>query len=264
MDLAAVLAKYDQHMRRQVVYPDLNRDELPYGVRFIRPAPGMSFILYSRLDTDTADPAIREQISYFGELSRPFVWKVYQHDQPADMGGHLSAQGFQADDPAAIMVLDVPVAPSVLLAPVQADIRQVTTVQDLADIVQVLEAVWGGNFHWVYDRLGGHLAIPGYLSIYAAYAAGRPASIGWTYFPPDNPFASLWAGSTLPDYRRRGLYTAILAARVQEALRRGRRYLVVEAGPESQPIVARHGFTQISTLVDYQWDPPSEADPGRT
>jgi hypothetical protein len=134
-------------------------------------------------------------------------------------------------------------------------VRQVTTAKSLSDIVFVLESVWGGSFQWVYERLGNHLAVPSYLSIYAAYTAGQPASIGWTYFPPGSQFASLWAGSTLPEQRRQGLYTTILAVRLQEALRRGRRYLVVEAGPESRPIVARHGFRQISTLVDYNWEP---------
>jgi hypothetical protein len=33
-----------------------------------------------------------------------------------------------------------------------------------------------------------------------------------------------------PEYRKRGLYTAVLAARVQEAIQRGYRFLTIEAG----------------------------------
>ncbi len=59
--------------------------------------------------------------------------------------------------------------------------------------------------------------------------------------------------STLPAYRRRGLYTALLAARVREARARGVPYLTIDAGSMSRPIVTRHGFELLTTAVSCEW-----------
>ncbi|MCU0485485.1 MAG: GNAT family N-acetyltransferase, partial [Anaerolineales bacterium] len=118
---------------------------------------------------------------------------------------------------------------------------------DLQDVITVLAEVWHGDFAWVWDRLGAHLEIPGYLNVYAAYVNDVPASVAWIYFHPGSQFASLWGGSTREAYRRRGLYAALLRARAQAALRQGARYLTVDATPMSAPILERHGFVQIAT-----------------
>jgi len=41
--------------------------------------------------------------------------------------------------------------------------------------------------------------------------------------------------------------------RVQEICRRGYPFAVVEAGPMSKPIVAKHGFQHLTTVWDYAW-----------
>ncbi|HKJ38279.1 MAG TPA: GNAT family N-acetyltransferase, partial [Anaerolineales bacterium] len=134
----------------------------------------------------------------------------------------------------------------------QMDIRRITTHDGLKDIVHVLDQVYGGKNNWVYDRLGMHLKFPGYLSVYAAYVDDNPASIAWTYFPPGH-FATLFGGTTLAEYRNRGLYTSLLAARLKEIRERGVPFAVVETGPMSKPIVERHGFQHLTTVWDYEW-----------
>jgi predicted acetyltransferase len=57
----------------------------------------------------------------------------------------------------------------------------------------------------------------------------------------------------VPGHRRRGLYTALLAARAQEARRRGARFLTVDASPMSQPILEKLGFRCISYAHEYRW-----------
>jgi len=252
MDVRQVLALYDQEQRREIDFPDMRKDILPRLVRFVRDAPGMSFVLYSDLDETTADAAIEEQIAYFDERGLTFEWKVYAHDRPADLVRRLVARGFEAEEPDAIMVLDVEAAPPALLAPPAVDVRRLLDLTQLTEVADVLEKVWGRDFNWVHDRLGRHMAIPGYLSIYVAYAGDVPASVGWIYFYPGH-FAGLWGGSTLEEFRGRGLYTALLAVRVQEARARGVRYLTIDAGEMSQPIVARHGFEVITYATACEW-----------
>jgi GNAT superfamily N-acetyltransferase len=121
-------------------------------------------------------------------------------------------------------------------------------------VISILEEVWGGSFAWVSNRLGGHLEIPGYLKAYVAIVEDQPAAVGWVYFHEGSQFASLWGGSTVDQFRGRGLYTALVARRVQEAIRRGYRYLVIDTSPMSRPIVEKLGFRLLTFAQDYQWN----------
>jgi predicted acetyltransferase len=73
------------------------------------------------------------------------------------------------------------------------------------------------------------------------------------YHDSRSPFASLWGGSTVATHRKQGFYTALLAVRVQEAIRRGARYLTIDASPMSRPIVARFGFMHLTTAYACNW-----------
>ena len=249
-----LLALFDRCQRIDITYPGMLRKSFPNLVRFQRPAPGMSFVLYSRLDEQNAEAVIQEQMDYFTAQDLCLEWKVYSHDTPSDLGERLMRHRFAPQEPDAVMLLDLQAAPVSLFVPLQTEVRRLTDRQELAQVIQVLEAVWGGDFSWVTERLGGHLEIPGYLSVYVAYAQGQPACTGWTYFHEHNPFADLWGGSTVEGFRNQGLYSALLAARVQEAQRRGVRYLTVDASPMSQPILAKYGFQVLTTSQSYNYE----------
>jgi hypothetical protein len=256
MDRSALLALYDQEQRIAIEYPEARKEVLPNLVRFVRPAPGMNFVEYSRLDAAEVDTVIREQVAYFAPMDQPFEWSVCDHDIPPDLKQRLAAHGFapdDPDDPDMVMVLDLREAPAELLAPVAVDIRPITMRDQLDIVISLEERIWGGDFGWMRQRIGDHLAIPGYLSMYVAYVDETPACVGWTYFHPNSQFAGLWGGSTLPEYRKRGLYTAVLATRVQEAVRRGYRFLTINAGKMSRPIVERHGFQLLTYAYSYKW-----------
>ena len=247
MDTSAVLAKFTRQMRQEIVFPDMQKEVLLNIVRFIRPAPGMSLVLFSDLDSANADAEIGRQIDYFTSAGLPLSWKMYGYDQPPDLLARLKTHGFAPDPPDALMAMELSDAPPILTSPHPADVRR-TDASHLGDVVQVMEQVWGGNFAWMYTRLGNHLAIEGYLSVYTAYVNDQPACAGWIYYPPGSEFASLWGGSTILSRRGNGLYTALLAVRVNEAMQRGVKYLVVDAGEMSRPIVERYGFVKLTDI----------------
>lgn len=262
MDIDEILALFDREQRIEIEYPDMRKEVLgdpPQIVRFSRPAPGMSFVQYSRLDETNVEAAISEQVAYFSGLGLPFNWKVYAHDTPPDLKERLEQRGFEPDEAEAVMVLDLEESPPALLVPPGPHVQRLTAREQLGDVIRVEAQVWGDNFDWIWDRMGGHLEIPGYLSVYVAYAEGEPACVGWTYFPANSQFASLWGGSTVEAYRGRGLYKAVLAARVQEARARGRRFLVIDTSPMSRPIVAANGFRLLTYAYDREWKVAKEA-----
>lgn len=253
MEQEAILALYDQEQRIEIEYPDMRKEILPHVVRFVRPGPGMSQIRFSSVDEYNADQVIAEQIEYFRPHDGPFSWKLYSHDRPADLGERLAGHNFVGDESEPVMILDLHHSPAALLEPVTADVRRLTRPEQLDDVIQIMAQVWGGSFDWMRGRMGPHLEIPGYLSLYVAYAQGNPACAGWTYFYKNSHFAGIFGGSTLPAYRKQGLYTAVLATRVQEAIQRGYRFMVIEASSMSRPIVSRHGFTVLTYSQDFEW-----------
>lgn len=262
MDQQQLLALYDQEERIIARWPAMIREETDLLVRHRPAQPGghrdSGFIAFTRLDRDTADHAIREQMEYFGALGLKLGWKLYEHDLPQDLSARLLAHGFTADEPESIMALDLSEAPAGLLEPVVADIRRIEDPRGLHYVQEIEEAVWGEDHSGLVAFLRETLVdTPEKISIYCAFVDGQPASVAWLFIEEARPFASLWGGSTLPQYRQRGLYTALLAVRLQEALRRGARFLTVDASPMSRPIVQRYGFRQITTACDYDWEPPA-------
>ncbi len=256
MEIEQLLALFDEQQRRDAKFVGELRDVVPAVVRHL-PLPGRGregFVLYSQLTVDNADRVIAEQIAFFASLRLDFEWKLYGHDLPADLGARLAAHGFIPETPEALLVLDLADAPAALRQPLRADVRRVTDPAQVAAIVAIHDQVWGESHAGLGEELVGELAEPGELThIYLAYADGVPASAARIHFHPGTQFASLWGGSTLPAYRRRGLYTALLAVRGQEALRRGFRFLTVDASPMSRPILERHGFQFLTWTTPYRW-----------
>ena len=89
-----------------------------------------------------------------------------------------------------------------------------------------------------------------------AEAGDRLACTAWSIYQPGTDFVALLGGTTLPEWRSRGLYRAMIAARASEAAARGFRLLHVDASAASAPILRRCGFHEITTSTHYRWTPP--------
>ena len=153
------------------------------------------------------------------------------------------------------MVFDLRATPDPLLQPVSHEVRRITAVEQIpGEVMAVERQVWNEEFADLEAYLTQTLAdAPEQMSIYVAYVNRQPASSAWIYFPPHSQFASLWGGSTLPEFRGQGLYTALLAVRVQEALKRNVSYLTVDASPMSRPILEKFGFEKIADSYPCTW-----------
>jgi hypothetical protein len=250
MHSSELLALYDRHERQEAREPGMRREALEDVVRLIDLRGTESAIVYSRLSPETADAAILREAGYFEGLGHTLEWKLFAHDAPADLRDRLLAQGFKAEDEETILALDLSKAPDALLRPVSADIRRITRPEDLKDVTAVRQSVWPGRHAWLEERLAGLLTSdPRSLSIYVAYVDGVPASSARIQFSDHSPFAGLWGGATVEELRGRGLYSGLLAVRVQEAIQRGVRFLTIDATPMSRPIVEKFGFQRLTAAT---------------
>lgn len=250
-----ILAVFDQE-RRDLSLPGSRREVTPSLARDVALDGGQSWITYSHHSLATIDAAIEAEIAYFHGLGHAFEWKVFDHDQPPNLRERLLAHGFQAGEPEAFMVLEIHEAPDALLAPVTHDVRRVVSPDDLADYRAVSEQAWGregaGHSDFVAELLRDS---PDEIGVYVAYMDGTPASCARASFQKSSQFAGMWAGATVPTFRKQGLYQALVAARVQEAWRRGYRFMTIDALPTSRPIVERHGFRFLTYTHPLVWHP---------
>lgn len=249
-------AIYDREQRINVEYTGVRREVLPNLIRMIDPAGAMNSIIYTDLDEVNADEAIQAQIDYFGD--RPFEWKYFDYDHPGDLRDRLAAKGLTVGEAEAILVLPMDEIPEILLQPVNHDVRRIDDPDAVPHILTVQTEVFEDTIQSGDDAIAAQLADelredPAGLSVYAAYVDGVAASSAWVRFPADNRFASLWGGATLPQYRQRGLYSSLLAVRIQEAKQRGRQFITVDASPMSRPILEKFGFHLIAYSYPCQW-----------
>ena len=264
MDDAALRAMFDEQVRRRTrAGPPAVRTEADGVIvsEVARDGQGWTGITWSDLaGPAAADRVIAAQIRYFAGLGRPFEWKLYDYDQPPDLGGRLAAAGFVPDEEEAVMVAEVVgVSPEVPL-PDGITLRPVTTEAGVELLIKVHDQVFGGD----HSRLGHALLAqlrenPRSIVMVLALAGDEPVCSARVDFPPGTDFAGLWGGGTLPAWRGRGIYRALVAYRAGLAARRGYRYLTVDASADSEPILRRLGFRCLARTTPYLWAPGGAA-----
>jgi hypothetical protein len=254
MNIQTVRAFYDLEQRREPEDPAMRREVIGPVVRQVSRYHRRSCVIYSRLSADNVEAVIEEQIGYFNALGHGFEWKVYSHDTPPDLKERLIARGFALDETEAILMLDLEELPAPLAGLPRHDVRRVTDASGLRDLLLVHQAVRGDDTMGLEERLARELRDqPDRTSCYVAYVDGVAASAARLEFDPKSQFASLWGGSTVPAFRKQGLFTSLVAVRAQEARQRGARFLTVDARPMSRPILERLGFKFLTFANALNW-----------
>jgi GNAT superfamily N-acetyltransferase len=255
--LADLLVLYDHDERFAATAPDIRREEMGDLVRIVDRVTSSGSVIYTRLDETSVDAAIDEQVAYFGGLGLEFEWKAYAHDLPSDLVERLARHGFAIDEPEAILVLDLNAGQPAGSSQSLVQIKRIEDPAELEAVAAIRRQVYGGDPTDHIRRLQMEMEHePTYISVYVAYVDNAPAAAGWTRFPRDSAFASMWGGSTVPALRGRGIYRALVAARVAEARQRRVKYLTVDARSTSRPILERLGFQRLTTATPCTWSPP--------
>ncbi len=254
MDKSELLKIYTHQQRIEVEYPDIKREVDGSLIRHVSLSGEDGFVIYSHLDEDKVDAAISAQIARFRSIHQDFEWKVYDYDPPNDLIERLRRRGFVIGEAEALLVLDLTAGPEALDRPVPPSVVRITDPGDIDALVDLENAVWESDHHELGEHLKRDLLEhPEMVSIYISYQAQQPAAAAWIYFHAGSSFASLWGGSTLPQYRNQGHYSLLLAARAQEARAKGFSLLSVDASPMSRPILEKHGFQYLATSTPCEY-----------
>lgn len=259
MDRDAVLALFDQQMRRDVTEagPPARIERAGQVLRQVGSEGTWTGVIWSHLDAGSADAAIGEQVRYFSGLGREFEWKLYGHDRPADLGERLRAAGFTADPEETLMVAEAAALPREVELPAGVRLAEVTDAAGVDLLVQVHDLAFDEDHAWLRRRLLTQLAeAPDTVAAVVALAGDVPVCAARAEFGRGTEFAGLWGGGTVPGWRSRGLYRALVAYRAGLAVARGFRYLQVDASAQSRPILERLGFVSLTSTTPCSYRPP--------
>lgn len=255
MDREHVLRLYDEELRRRAPFFDehLRLEQADPVVRLVGATAdaGNNCVLYSALDDTTAGAIIDREVSYFTALRHSFEWKYHDHDPPTALPQLLRERGFESGEPEQILAVELAGWTDTSTLPPEYRVQRLTEGESLKTIQQVQEAVWPELSHgWLLESLQRErTAAPHAIDFYVIWANEQPVCAGWMRY--NGRFASLFGGSTLLLHRGRGLYRALLAARLRDAQQRAVEFAVVDAGPMSRPILQRLGFVALTGTTPY-------------
>ncbi|MEV4661646.1 GNAT family N-acetyltransferase [Micromonospora echinofusca] len=262
LDARTLRDAYDTQIRPEIP------DPLPAGVTVERDGPlvrvlGLDqrgFLTYRTLDGLAGaelDALIARQVEFFRRRGEAVEWKLNGHDQPADLPDRLRAAGFVAEAEETVVVGPVAaLAAAVPVLPEGVRLREVSAREDLERIAAMEEAVWHDDRSHLVTGLAREIeADPQSITVVVAEADDTVVSAGWVRYQANTGFATLWGGSTLPQWRRRGVYRALVAYRARLAEQRGRTLLQVDCSPESRPILQRLGLVPVTTTTPYVYTP---------
>ena len=210
------------------------------------------FVSYSDSPPEETESLICTVIDAFvRSRSSEFEWKVFEHDRPTDLRARLERRGFRSGAREELMVMPVELV-SGLHGCQSARIEHVGDSRGLSDYFSVAATHWSGDDGM--DALRNELREnPDDLALYVAYDGKHPVASAYARFSKGSRFAGLWAAVTLPTHRRRGIYSALVAARALEAARRGFDFVMVDARAESSSILKRLGFLCVTASHACVW-----------
>jgi GNAT superfamily N-acetyltransferase len=263
VDVQSVRAAFDAQVRRRTE-PDepgtvIEADD---GVlRWIAAGGQTSRIEWSGLSAETADAAIAAQARYFTARGTPVEWKLYDYDQPPDLGQRLLAAGFVPGEDELMLVAETAAVGASVVLPDGVRIvpvRDETRLQDLLSVHDLAFGTVAGPD--LGERLLAQLRTEsGLIEMVVAMAGDEPVAAARAEFPSGTDFAGLWGAGTIPGWRGRGLFRALVAYRAGLAAARGYRYLQVDTSVMSRPILRRLGFESVAVTTPYVLQPGRRA-----
>ncbi|MGZ4637543.1 MAG: GNAT family N-acetyltransferase [Actinomycetes bacterium] len=213
-------------------------------------------IAYSHCTAEEIDGVIRDEVLRADSGGYTLEWKLYGHDTPPGLADRLLAAGFEPNDEESVLVL--PVSDSALAAfdAPGYEIRRVHDAAGVHDVAEISREIGRTNTEEERRRLETALRdTPDRLSVHVAYVEGEPVACGRIYFKENSDVAELAGGRTKTTHRNRGLFTALVATRLREALARGRTLAFVDALPTSEPILRKRGFRFVTSTQPFVYAP---------
>ncbi|MGH3025147.1 MAG: GNAT family N-acetyltransferase [Gaiellaceae bacterium] len=253
------LEAYDQQLRTEAETPSAVAVTQLGPLRLVNFAGGRGFVTYRDLggaDRDTIARCVEAALAHYRadpEITR-VEWKTRAHDRMPGLHHALMRNGFVPEEPESIMIGEASLLAVDVPLPNGVQLRQATSGPDVRALSAMQEDVFGGGFaEEMADALLRRLGFGDGMELWVAEADGEIVSSGRLEPVPGTEFAGIWGGATRREWRRRGIYRALTAARARSALGRGKKLIHSDSTEDSRPILERAGLVKVSTTTPYVW-----------
>lgn len=260
-----LLAAYDSQLRAAAETSHALQKEVRGPLHLAVFSGGYGFVGYADLggaDAGGVAALVDAALEHFRGMPgvTSVEWKTRSHDVAPGLHEALTQRGFVPEDPESIMIGDAEALAGVVVeVPPGVEIRRAHGEADVMAAGEMQGRVfddpgWRARAEGLLRRLEDDDAI----ELWIAVADGQVVSAGRLEPVPGTEFAGLWGGSTLEEWRGRGIYRALTAERARSAIARGVRYLQSDSTEFSRPILERSGLVKVSTTTPYVWTPPAD------
>ena len=257
VDAEQLLEAYDAQLRTDAETPSAIDVTRLGPLRLVTFAGGQGFVTYPRPgDGEDLAALVAPALEHFraDPATTEVEWKARGHDRTPGLPEALRAAGFAPDETESIMLgeltslaVDVPLPDGVALRRIteEADVRAMSAMAD--------EAFGDPASTRMADAPLRRLALDDGMELWVAEADGAIISAGRLEPVAGTAFAGLWGGATRRDWRGRGVYRALTAARARSALARGLTLVHSDSTEGSRPILERSGLVRVSTTTPHRW-----------
>lgn len=253
--MSDLLAEYDAQLRTEAEMQravEVKRSGPLWIARFRRDD---LFVTYSELDDPAARVAAVVELLAEDSRVRHAEWKTRTHDHAPGLESALTAAAFVPEEPESVMLGEA----SALVgaeAPAGVNVRKLTRSEDIRAALDMQDSVFGGRpkAESMLATIMTQQADGQPVEVWAAEIDGRIVSAGRIDRIPGTAFAGVWGGATLPEYRGRGIYRALTAARVRSMKSQGVRWIHSDSTEDSRPILERAGLVKITETVPWVWE----------
>ena len=256
------LEAYDRQLRTDAETPSAIAVQRLGPLRLVTFAGGRGFVTYQDLggaDAVTIAGWVSEALAHY--RADPAItrveWKTRGHDRAPGLHDALTASGFVPDEPESIMIGEARRLAVDVALPDEIGLRQVTSEPDVRAMCAMQAEVFGDpDSEDIANAVLRRLAAGDGLQLWVAEAGGQIVSAGRLEPVAGTEFAGIWGGATRPQWRSRGIYRALTAARARSALALGKRLMHSDSTEFSRPILERSGLVKVSTTTPYMWRRP--------
>ena len=260
-DRARLLAAYDQQLRTDAETVSATAVATLGPLRLATFAGGRGFVTYRDLGGAGADEVRRlvtaalARFQADAQIDR-VEWKTRGHDKAPGLHEVLVDSGFVAKEPESIMIGEAGRLAVDVRLPEGVTLRRVTERADVRAMSVMSAEVFEdpvGEADANADALLRRLSCDDGMELWVAEADAQIVSAGRLEPVSGTNFAGIWGGATRPQWRGRGIYRALTAARARSALRMGKDLINSDSTEYSRPILERSGLVKVSTTTPYQW-----------
>ncbi|THG32575.1 GNAT family N-acetyltransferase [Glaciibacter flavus] len=256
---ARLLAAYDEQLRTDAETPSAIAVTRLGPLRLVTFRGGRGFITYRGLgDVDAGDVArlVRDGLAHFATdtaITR-VEWKTRGHDHAPGLHEALLQNGFVPDERESIMVGEARALAVDVALPPGVRLRRVTEEHDVRAMAAMQDEVFGDPVSDApADALLHRLSLDDGMQLWIAEANGEIVTAGRLEPVANTDFAGIWGGATRSEWRGRGIYRALTAARARAAIALGKTLIHSDSTEYSRPILEQAGLIAVSSTTPYLW-----------